>query len=85
MKTNRRIFISTAAAGGLGAAALSLSGCRSEMSADNIRADIKSRYARLDEILKQPVLKRELFTSPVIIESLELLIRKKLSVPCEIF
>ncbi len=73
MKPNRRKFISTAAAGGLGAAALSLPGCRSEMSADNIRADIKSRYEKLDEILKQPVLKRELFTSPVIIESLELL------------
>lgn len=31
------------------------------------------RYARLDEILSQPVLKRELFASPVIIETLELL------------
>ena len=30
-------------------------------------------YAKLDEILKQPVLKRELFTTPVIIETLELL------------
>ncbi len=31
------------------------------------------RYARLDEVLRQPVLKRELFQSPVVIESLELL------------
>lgn len=31
------------------------------------------RYARLDEILRQPVLKRELFASPIIIETLELL------------
>ena len=30
-------------------------------------------YAKLDEILKQPVFKRELFPSPVVIESLELL------------
>jgi len=30
-------------------------------------------YARLDKILKQPVLKKELFSTPVIIESLELL------------
>ena len=34
---------------------------------------VKSRLARLDAILKQPVLKKELFTSPVIIETLELL------------
>ena len=31
------------------------------------------RYAALDEVLRQPVLKRELFTSPVIIKTLELL------------
>jgi L-alanine-DL-glutamate epimerase-like enolase superfamily enzyme len=31
------------------------------------------RYVRLNEILRQPVLKRELFPSPVIIETLELL------------
>jgi L-alanine-DL-glutamate epimerase-like enolase superfamily enzyme len=73
MKTSRRKFISTAAAGGMGAAALSFSGCRSEMLVVDSTADIKSKYAKLDEILKQPVLKRELFTSPVIIESLELL------------
>ena len=30
-------------------------------------------YARLDEIIKQPVLKREMFSEPVIIETLELL------------
>ena len=30
-------------------------------------------YSRLDEILKKPVFKKELFTSPVIIETLELL------------
>ena len=31
------------------------------------------RYARLDEILRRPVLKRELFDTPVIIETVELL------------
>jgi L-alanine-DL-glutamate epimerase-like enolase superfamily enzyme len=35
--------------------------------------DLDARYARLDDILKAPVLKREFFSSPVIIESLELL------------
>ena len=34
---------------------------------------LRARFAKLDEVLKQPVLKRELFRSPVIIESLELL------------
>ena len=32
-----------------------------------------AKYAKLDEILKQPVLKRELFSTPVIIETLEML------------
>ena len=64
MRTNRRNFISAALAGGL-AAGLSRTCQGSEVK----RAD----YAKLDKILKQPVLKRELFSTPVIIESLELL------------
>jgi L-alanine-DL-glutamate epimerase-like enolase superfamily enzyme len=35
--------------------------------------DAEARQAKLHEILRQPVLKRELFTSPVIIQSVELL------------
>jgi L-alanine-DL-glutamate epimerase-like enolase superfamily enzyme len=35
--------------------------------------DAEARHARMLEILRQPVLKRELFTSPVIIRSVELL------------
>src|ERR1700748_3633589 len=38
---------------------------------------LQERYAKLDAILKQPVLKRELFKDPVIIESVELLAGKK--------
>ena len=34
---------------------------------------LNPRLARLDEILQQPVLKRELFSTPIIIETLELL------------
>ncbi len=41
------------------------------------------RYPRLDEVLKQPVLKRELFPRPVIIERLELL-RLKDSFLCRV-
>jgi len=35
--------------------------------------DLKARFSKIDDILKQPVLKKELFATPVIIESLELL------------
>jgi L-alanine-DL-glutamate epimerase-like enolase superfamily enzyme len=73
MRTNRRKFISTTVAGSLAAAALPLSYCRAESTSDSYATDVKSRYAKLDEILKRPVLKRDLFTSPVILESVELL------------
>lgn len=68
MKTNRRKFISTSVAGGI-AAALPFKSL--EIS------DLPEKYKILDGILKKPVLKKELFTSPVIIESLELLRFKK--------
>lgn len=64
MKTNRRQFIGTTLAGSLGAA-LPFSVKAS--------ADLKTKYALLDEIIKKPVLKKELFSSPVIIDTLELL------------
>jgi len=35
--------------------------------------DVQTDYSQLDEVLKQPVLKRDLFSSPVIIESCDLL------------
>ncbi len=71
MKTNRRSFISTAITGSL-AASLPLTGCKSADSKINGSADTPD-YSKLDEILKIPVFKKEYFTSPVIIESLELL------------
>lgn len=64
MKTNRRHFISTAFAGGV-ALSTPLEACGAETP--------ENRYARIDEIMKHPVLKKELFSSPVIIETLELL------------
>src|SRR5436190_3383091 len=69
MKTNRRQFVK---AFGCLSAALPLSG----LAAENGRRGANSqnaRYAKLEEILRQPVLKRELCKSPVIIEKLELL------------
>lgn len=70
MKTNRRNFITTAALAG--SAAILPSSCKAGKTAETIYPD----YSKLDEILKQPVLKRELFSSPVIIESVELLLLK---------
>ncbi len=69
MKTNRRRFLATALAGGA-AAALPLSPRAATTRSND---SVKAKYAKLDEILQQPVLKRQLFTSPVIIETLELL------------
>ena len=73
MKTTRRKFISAAAVGSLAAATLPLSSCGSEKTSSGFKSDIRARYARLDEILKLPVLKRELFPSPVIIDTIEYL------------
>lgn len=71
MKANRRRFIRSNLLGGL-TAALPLSAVSAEPSHSGSRSR-NPRYSRLDEILKQPVLKRESFSTPVIIESLELL------------
>lgn len=66
----RRKFISSAAAGGMAAATMSLSSCGGVINPDEKAAE---RYQKLDEILKRPVLKNELFSFPVIIDTLELL------------
>ena len=73
MKTNRRNFFSTAIAGGLATAVSPLSSYGSNPTIADSQMDLTSKYAKLDEILKLPVLKRELFPSPVIIETIELL------------
>jgi L-alanine-DL-glutamate epimerase-like enolase superfamily enzyme len=71
MKTTRRKFISTSVAGSI-AATIPFSGCSTSVSGSAC-ASPAIDYSKLDEILKKPVFKRELFTSPVIIETLELL------------
>ena len=71
MKTDRRKLISAALAGGLAATLpRSCGGSQAQVSGSQTR---EAKYARLDEILKQPVLKKEQFAAPVIIKSLELL------------
>jgi len=73
MRTNRRKFISTAAAGSLAAATIPFSACSSVAGSPFSPSELKSRYAKLDEIIKTPLLKKDLFTEPVIIDTLELL------------
>jgi L-alanine-DL-glutamate epimerase-like enolase superfamily enzyme len=81
MKANRREFVTGALLGGLAAYART-----PVLAAEASRPKLqlpKARYAQLDEILRQPVLKREFFSTPVIIETLELL-RYKDSFLCRV-
>jgi len=71
METNRRQFIGTALAGGL-AATLPLSS-RGSGTVKPVPGAINPNYARLDQILKQPIFRAAFFPNPVIIETLELL------------
>jgi L-alanine-DL-glutamate epimerase-like enolase superfamily enzyme len=77
MKTSRRRLISTALGGGLASLPLSSSSGRAAISTSAppgaASPALKSRYGRLDDILKQPVLKKQFFPAPVIIDTLELL------------
>ena len=77
MKLNRRRFVSTCVGGGLAPLPVSAHGAHPLMSgfspAGPASSELNSRYYRLDEILKRPVLKKDLFAAPVIIEKLELL------------
>ena len=77
MKTNRRSFLSTALVGGLTATVLPRGARGAEETPAPVPLDLASRYARLDEILKSPVLSKELFPTPVIIEKIELLRDRK--------
>jgi L-alanine-DL-glutamate epimerase-like enolase superfamily enzyme len=66
----RRKFITGTAAGGIVAATMPFCSFNSQVSSDEKPAE---RYKKLDSILNQPVLKKELFNIPVIIETLDLL------------
>jgi L-alanine-DL-glutamate epimerase-like enolase superfamily enzyme len=66
----RRQFLQGTAAGGILAASLPYSSCGYNGLTTDTPAE---RYQKLDDILHQPVLKKELFRTPVIIDTLELL------------
>ena len=65
MNLNRRNFLKSATI--VSACAVTMNSCTSNSSKNLID------YSKLDEVLAQPVFKRELFAVPVIIETLELL------------
>ncbi|MBT3383116.1 MAG: mandelate racemase/muconate lactonizing enzyme family protein [Prolixibacteraceae bacterium] len=65
MNLNRRNFLKSASVATAGA--ITLNSCKSTSPEQIID------YSKLDEVLAQPILKRELFPNPIIIETLELL------------
>jgi L-alanine-DL-glutamate epimerase-like enolase superfamily enzyme len=71
MKINRRKFASSLATAGLGATIIPTS--NSAATSISTNEQVSEKYAQLDRVLRQPVFKKELFKTPVIIESLELL------------
>jgi L-alanine-DL-glutamate epimerase-like enolase superfamily enzyme len=68
MQVSRRNLLKSSLAAGAAAALPS-----SAHGSTCITPGVNPHYAKFDEILKQPVFKRELFHDPVIIESVELL------------
>ncbi|HEY4062932.1 MAG TPA: mandelate racemase/muconate lactonizing enzyme family protein [Puia sp.] len=71
MSTDRRKFLASAFTGGLAAAALPSLAYPARI--DKKGEDLFPDYGKLDKAAALPVLKKELFTTPVIIASLELL------------
>jgi L-alanine-DL-glutamate epimerase-like enolase superfamily enzyme len=68
MYNNRRNFLKT---GIMASAGMSMTRCAENKTSST--ATVENRYAKLDEALKQPVLKKALFPDPVIIETCDLL------------
>lgn len=78
MQTNRRNLLRSALATA-GAAALPGSALGQFLNAPRhgLPGKLQDRYAKLDEVLKKPVFRRELFKDPVILASVELLHYKR--------
>ena len=66
---NRRTFLKSATLAGTAAAVSSITSCGRPTEAPNAQTD----YSTLDAVLKKPVLKRDLFPDPVLIDTIELL------------
>ena len=73
MKITRRKFLWTAGAAGFAPPRFAPSPRGAESAGRERLREVEARQAKLAEVLRRPVLKKELFTSPVIIKSVELL------------
>lgn len=74
MKTlTRRKFITSTALGGMAVAGFPLMSCAAGSGISFSDDELRARYDKLDKVLKQPIFKKELFSTPVIIETVELL------------
>ena len=71
--TTRRQFLAAAIASGVAAANLPMISCASGNKKSFSADELEARYNKLDQVLQQPVFKKELFPDPVIIETVELL------------
>jgi len=72
--TTRRQFLSSAVVGGMAVANLPLMSSCSTGNSKTFSADeLQARYDKLDQVIEQPVFKKELFPDPVIIETVEML------------
>ncbi len=87
MKSSRRSFIFSSASVGLASLPLFAGRARNSLAgpvaSQFTPSELSNRFSRLDEILKKPVLKKELFNTPVIIKRVELL-RSKDSFLCRV-
>lgn len=74
MKSNRRIFLKRGTAIGLGLTALPLIGhTGTSLQPDSANLTTSGKYAKLDEAMARPVLKKDFFSEPLIIEKVDLL------------
>ena len=71
MQTNRRKFLKTAALTGAASTLLPLTSCKPESPQKSVNNS--PDYGPIDDALNKPVLKRGLFSKPIIIETIELL------------
>jgi L-alanine-DL-glutamate epimerase-like enolase superfamily enzyme len=73
MTTTRRQFITSAVAGGAVMTGFPLVSYASNAGKSFSKDELQARFDKLDQVLKQPIFKKELFPNPVIIETLEIL------------
>ena len=83
MIRTRRRFIETTLAGGVAVAASPASSWASRVRDSGGPGPLNPRYPALDAVLERPVLDRDLFRAPVVIETLELL-RHETSFLCRV-